>query len=172
MNFLYKEISINDFLLKKLTCGDFIQTYDDKSNAFFYDAKNKINKPILGVVIDKFELYGNLVYKDILHDGLINQYDTNLFLYASQKKDYVDFRMIYMSQSPELLKQQKPIVIKNGNDKKEIKFLIKKIDYVDESVISWFDLNNKISDSFNRSIFDFYNWIKAETKIDVSFEKF
>lgn len=172
MNFLYKEISINDFLLKKLTCGDFIQTYDDKSNAFFYDASNKNVKPILGVIIDKFELSGTLVYKDILHNGLINQYDTNLFLYASQKTNYVDFRMIYVSQRPtDFIKQQKPVVIKNGDIKTEIKFLIKNIDYVDQSIITWFDLNNQISDSFNRSTYDFYNWLKSEIKIDASFEK-
>lgn len=173
MQNITKKITINDYLLKKLTCGDFIQTHEVDSNAFFYDSQNKTQdgKPIIGVIIDKFELYGSLVYKDILHNGLINKYDTNLFLYASQKSNYVDFRVIYMTQQPEFNKQNKPVVIKNNELKTEINFLINYIDYIDESSISWFDLNNEIYESFNRSIYDFYNWIKHEVKIDCSFEK-
>jgi hypothetical protein len=168
-----KKITINDYLLKKLTCGDFIQTHEVDSSAFFYDSQNKTfdGKPIIGVIVDKFELYGSLVYKDILHNGLINRYDSNLFLYANQKSNYVDFRVIYMTQQPEFNKQNKPVVIKNNDVKTEVSFMINYIDYIDESSISWFDLNNEIYESFNRSIYDFYNWIKHEVKIDCSFEK-
>lgn len=173
MQKIVKKIIINDFLLKKLTCGDFIETCDVESGAFFYDSKNKTSegKPIVGVIIDKFELYGSLVYKDLLHNGLINKYDTNLFMYANQKNGYVDFKIIYMSQYPEFNKQNKPIIIKNNDIKTELNFLIQSIDYVDESYISWFNLNNEIYETFNRSIYDFYNWIKHEVKIDCEFEK-
>lgn len=168
-----KKITINDHLLKKLTCGDFIKTHDNNLNSFFYDSKNKTKdgKQIVGVIINKFELQGNLLYKDILHNGLINRYDTNLFLYASQKDNYVDFRIIYMTNQPDFSKQNKPVIIKNGELKTEIKFLVNYIDYVDESSISWFDLNNQIAESFNRSIYDFYTWLKIESKIDSSYEK-
>ena len=168
-----KKITINDFLLKKLTCGDFIQTHEVDSNAFFYDSQNKTSegKPIVGVIIDKFELYGNLVYKDILHNGLINKYDTNVFLYATQKTGYIDFRIIYMTQNPDFNKQNKLVIINNGNIKTQVDFEISKIDYVNESSINWFNLNNQIYETFNRSIYDFYNWLKSEVKIDASFEK-
>jgi hypothetical protein len=168
-----KKIIINDYLLKKLTCGDFIKTHDNNLNSFFYDSKNKTQdgNPIVGVIIDKFELRGSLVYKDILHNGLINKYDTNLFLYANQKNDYVDFRIIYMSQQPDFNKQNKLVVVKNGDIKTELQFTINFIDYVDESTISWFNLNNDIAESFNRSIYDFYSWLKTESRIECSFEK-
>jgi len=168
-----KKITINDYLLKKLTCGEFIKTHENNLNSFFYDSKNKTQdgSPIMGVIIDKFELYGSLVYKDILHNGLINKYDTNLFLYANQKNNYVDFRIIYMTQQPEFNKQNKPVVIKNGDTKTEIQLNVNFIDYIDESTINWFDLNNNIAESFNRSIYDFYNWLKTESKIHCSFEK-
>lgn len=164
---------INDFLLKKLTSGDFLQSQEDQTNTFFYDSQNKFQngKPIVGFIIEKFELQGSLIYKDILHNGIINKYDTNVFLYATQKTDYIDFRIIYMTQNPDFNKQNKLVIINNGNIKTQVDFEISKIDYVNESSINWFNLNNQIYETFNRSIYDFYNWLKSEVKIDASFEK-
>jgi len=166
-------VFINDFLLKKLTSGDFLQSQEDQTNTFFYDSRNKFQngKPIVGFIIEKFELQGSLIYKDILHNGIINKYDTNVFLYATQKTGYIDFRIIYMTQNPDFNKQNKLVIINNGNIKTQVDFEISKIDYANESSINWFNLNNQIYETFNRSIYDFYNWLKSEVKIDASFEK-